>query len=88
MVVTMNKPNVASDYTKLKELLVEYSKHLVALEKENKKLKKSADKLVIAEETLKEVQDLINSNEEIVHFYTAKKEFNKPIDLYFRGTKK
>ena len=86
--MTKAKVEAVSDYAKLKDLLVEYSKQLVEFEKENKKLKNKAKKLEIAEATLKQVQDLINSNEEIYCFATAKKEFNKPIDLYFRGTKK
>ena len=40
-----------------------------------------------AEETLRKVQDLINSNEDICFFYSAKKEFNKPINDYFRKVK-
>jgi len=86
----MNKPKIenVSDYAKLKEMLSTYSKYLLELEKEIKKLKRKELQLEIAENTLQQVQDLINSNEEIAFFHTAKKEFNRPIDLYFRGQKK
>lgn len=53
--------------------------------------KKAIDKLIekkrLAEKTLRNVQDLINSNVEIVHFKSAKQEFNKPIEDYFRKAK-
>lgn len=56
-----------------------------------KYLDKQIDKLQyekeLAEVTLKKVQDLINSNEEICFFYSAKKEFNKPINDYFKKVK-
>ena len=85
----MNKSKIenVSDYAKLKDLLVEYSKQLVDFEKENKRLRSKAVKLEIAEDTLKQVQDLINSNEEICYFYTAKQEIRKPIEEYFKRRK-
>lgn len=83
----MNNKSGASDYAKLKNLLVEYSKQLVDFEKENKRLRSKAVKLEIAEDTLKQVQDLINSNEEICYFHTAKQEIRKPIEDYFKKVK-
>ena len=85
----MNKVKIEaiSDYKRLQNLLVEYSKQLVDFEKENKRLKSKAVKLENAEEVLRQVQDLINSNEEICYFSKAKAEFNKPINNYFRKVK-
>ena len=71
-----------SDYLKTIEKL-EYYQKLV-----NKSaIEKLVDRVQLAEKTLKKVQDLINSNEEIVCFETAKKEFNKPINDYFKKVK-
>ncbi len=49
---------------------------------------KLTEKLNKAEETLKDVLDLINSNEDLAHFYSAKKEIRKPIEDYFKKAKK
>lgn len=41
----------------------------------------------MAEETLKKVLDLINSNEDLAYFYSAKNEIRKPIEDYFKKVK-
>jgi len=80
----MNKIKVGeiSDYAKVLGELKQYKKLFNMVE-----IEKLIDKLHQAEYTLRQVQDLINSNEEIVHFHSAKKEFNKPIEDYFKGVK-
>ena len=52
-----------------------------------KQILKKANKLDKAEDTLKKVLDLINSNENLVHFISTKKEIRKPIEEYFKGRK-
>lgn len=79
----------SSDYAKLlkkyNELVKDVPIEYIILKL--KKLGEADEKLKLAEKALKQVQDLINSNEEIVHFHSAKKEFNKPIEDYFRKVK-
>lgn len=80
----MNKIKVGeiSDYAKVLGELKQYKKLFNMVE-----IEKLIDKLNQAEQTLRQVQDLINSNEEIVHFKSAKQEFNKPIEDYFKKVK-
>lgn len=44
-------------------------------------------KTKMAEETLFKVLGLINSNEDLAHFYCAKQEIRKPIEDYFKKVK-
>lgn len=79
----MNKKvKIFSDYLKISEEL-EYYKKLV-----NKSaIEELIEQKQFAEKTLRKVQDLINSNEDICYFQQAKRDFNKPIDDYFRKVK-
>ena len=52
-----------------------------------KEILKNASKLKEAEKTLNKVLDLINSNEDLAHFYSTKNELRKPIEEYFRKEK-
>lgn len=52
-----------------------------------KEMVKNAGKLEEAEKTLNKVLDLINSNEDLVHFHTTKNELRKPIEDYFKKVK-
>lgn len=76
----MNKE--ISDYARVLGELKQYKKLFNMVE-----IEKLIDKLNQAECTLRQVQDLINSNVEIVHFKSAKQEFNKPIEDYFKKVK-
>ena len=40
-----------------------------------------------SKETIRKLQDYINSNEEIVHFHSLKKGFNKLVEDYFKKVK-
>ena len=40
-----------------------------------------------SKETIRKLQDYVNSNEEIVHFYSLKKGFNKLVEDYFKKVK-
>lgn len=55
--------------------------------KKLKKLNKLENKLKVAENTLNRVLDLINSNEELAHFYSVKEELRKPIEDFFKKVK-
>lgn len=52
-----------------------------------KEMIKNAGKLEEAEKTLNKVYDLINSNEDLVHFDSTRKEIRKPIEDYFKKVK-
>lgn len=52
-----------------------------------KEMVKNAGKLEEAEKTLSKVLDLINSNEDLVHFDSTRKEIRKPIEDYFKKVK-
>ena len=52
-----------------------------------KEILKNASKLEEAEKTLTKVLDLINSNEDLAHFYSTKEELRKPIENYFKKVK-
>ena len=73
-----SKIDGTSDYAKTLEELKIYKKlfNMSEIEKLN-------DRLQYAEHTLRKVHDLINSNEDLVHFYTTKNEIRKPIEEYF-----
>ena len=79
-----------SDYAKLKEELELYKSRRIALEDiiyNLKKMNEKAKRVEEAERVLNKVLDLINSNEDLVHFYITKKELRKPIEDYFRKVK-
>ena len=79
-----------SDYAKLKQELEMYKSRQIKLEDIIYNLKntyKKAERLDLAEQTLKKVLDLINSNEDLAYFYTTKKEIRKPIEDYFKKVK-
>lgn len=78
-----------SDYAILKQKYEELKADIPMefIIKKMERLKNVDLKLIEAEKTLKIVLDLINSNEDLVHFYTAKKEIRKPIEEYFKKVK-
>ena len=79
-----------SDYAKLKEELELYKNRYITMEDimfNLKRINAKAKKLDQAEKTLNRVLDLINSNEDLVHFESAKKEIRKPIEEYFKKVK-
>jgi uncharacterized protein YciW len=48
-------------------------------------MNEKAKKVEEAERVLNKVLDLINSNEDLVHFESTKKELRKPIEEYFKS---
>ena len=86
----MNKIIGKSDYAKLKEELELYKARHISIEDiiyNLKKINDKAKKLEEAEKTLNKVFDLINSNEDLAHFYSTKEELRKPIEDYFKKVK-
>ena len=85
----MNKIRLdrSSDYSKVVEELNYYKKLANSILNINEVLSKAVKDKQRAEDTLNKVYDLINSNEEIVCFQSAKKEIRKPIEDYFKGVK-
>lgn len=85
----MNKIRLdrSSDYAKVVEELNYYKKLANSILNINEVLSKAVKDKQRAEDTLNKVYDLINSNEEIVYFQSAKKEIRKPIEDYFKGVK-
>lgn len=76
-----------SDYAKVVEQLNAYKKlvdHVLNIRHEIDILIEDKRK---AEHTLRVVEDLINSNEELTHFSSVKKELRKPIEDYFKKVK-
>lgn len=85
-----SKLDGTSDYARLKEELELYKSKKIKMEDiifNIRNTYKKAERLEFAEETLKKVLDLINSNEEIAYFYTSKKQIRKPIEDYFKKVK-
>ena len=85
----MNKAKSKSDYAVLLEKYNGLKKN-VSMDVIIDKLKKFGEvekRLKDAESTLNKIIDLINSNEDLVHFYTTKNELRKPIEDYFRKEK-
>lgn len=87
--VIMNKIRLdrSSDYAKVVEELNYYKKLANSILNINEVLDKAVKDKQFAEDTLNKVYDLINSNEEIFYFKTAKQELRKPIEDYFRKVK-
>lgn len=85
----MNKIRLdrSSDYAKVVEELNYYKKLANSILNINEVLSKAVKDKQRAEDTLNKVYDLINSNEEIVYFQSARKEIRKPIEDYFKGVK-
>lgn len=85
----MNKIRLdrSSDYAKVVEELNYYKKLANSILNINDVLGKAVKDKQRAEDTLNKVYDLINSNEEIVYFQSAKKEIRKPIEDYFKEVK-
>lgn len=85
----MNKIRLdrSSDYAKVVEELNYYKKLANSILNINDVLGKAVKDKQRAEDTLNKVYDLINSNEEIVYFQSARKEIRKPIEDYFKGVK-
>lgn len=85
----MNKIRLdrSSDYAKVVEELNYYKKLANSILNINEVLDKAVKDKQFAEETLNKVYDLINSNEDLAHFYSTKEELRKPIEDYFRKAK-
>ena len=86
----MNKLVGKSDYAKLKEELELYKSRHITMENiifNLKRINTKARRLDQAEKVLHKVLDLINSNEELTHFYSVKQEIRKPIEEYFKKVK-
>ena len=85
----MNKIRLdrSSDYAKVVEELNYYKKLANSILNINEVLSKAIKDKQRAEDTLNKVYDLINSNEEIVYFQSARKEIRKPIEDYFKKVK-
>lgn len=85
----MNKIRLdrSSDYAKVVEELNYYKKLANSILNINEVLGKAVKDKQFAEETLNKVYDLINSNEDLVHFYSTKEELRKPIEDYFKKVK-
>lgn len=77
--MSKSKLDGTSDYAKTLEELKIYKKLFNMSE-----IEKLIDRLQYAEHTLRKVHDLINSNEDLVHFYSTKKELRQPIEEYFK----
>ena len=76
------QPMATSDYAKKVAELKIYKRLFNMPE-----LERLMDRLNNAEQTLSVVLDLINSNEDLAHFHTTKKEIRKPIEDYFKKVK-
>jgi endonuclease IV len=85
----MNKIRLdrSSDYSKVLEELNYYKKLANNLVNINEVLGGAVKDKQRAEETLNKVLDLINSSEDLAHFYSAKQEIRKPIEDYFKKVK-
>ena len=86
----VNKLVGKSDYAKLKEELELYKSRHITMEDvifNLKRINTKARRLDQAEKVLNKVLDLINSNEELAHFYSVKQEIRKPIEEYFKKVK-
>ena len=86
----MNKSKLIgkSDYVKLKEELELYKSRHVTMDDimfNLKRINQKAKKLEQAERVLNKVLDLINSNEDLVHFESTKKEIRQPIEDYLKS---
>lgn len=87
--VIMNKINLGSksDYAKVLDELKYYKKLASAIVNINDTIDKSISDKQLAENTIRKMQDYINSNEEIVHFHSLKKGFNDLVEDYFKKVK-
>lgn len=85
--MSKTKVDGTSDYAKVLDELKYYKKLASAIVDINDIIDKAISDKQLAENTLKKVQDYINSNEEIVHFHSLKKGFNNLIEDYFKKVK-
>lgn len=85
--MSKTKVDGTSDYAKVLDELKYYKKLASAIVNINDTIDKAISDKQLAENTLKKVQDYINSNEEIVHFHSLKKGFNDLIEDYFKKVK-
>lgn len=81
------KVDGTSDYVKVLDELKYYKKLASGIININETIDKAISDKQFAENTLKKVQDYINSNEEIVHFHSLKKGFNDLVEDYFKKVK-
>lgn len=85
--MSKTKIDGTSDYAKVLDELKYYKKLASAIININDTIDKAIIDKQLAENTLKKVQDYINSNEEIVHFHSLKKGFNDLVEDYFKKVK-
>ena len=86
--MSKTKVDGTSDYAKVLDELKYYKKLASAVVDINDTIDKAIRDKQLAENTLKKVQDYINSNEEIVHFHSLKKGFNDLVEDYFKKVSK
>ncbi|MBO7526479.1 MAG: hypothetical protein J6T74_01125 [Clostridia bacterium] len=85
--MSKTKIDGTSDYAKVLDELKYYKKLASGVANINETIDKAISDKQLAENTLKKVQDYINSNEEIAHFHSLKNGFNKLIEDYFKKVK-
>lgn len=76
-----------SDYAKVLDELKYYRKLASGIVNINETINKATSDKQLAEDTIRKMQDYINSNEEIVHFHSLKKGFNNLVEDYFKKVK-
>ena len=85
--MSKTKVDGTSDYAKVLDELKYYKKLASAIVNINDTIDKSISDKQLAENTIRKMQDYINSNEEIAHFHSLKKGFNDLVEDYFRKMK-
>lgn len=85
--MSKTKVDGTSDYAKVLDELKYYKKLASAIVNINDTIDKAISDKQLAEDTIRKMQDYINSNEEIVHFHSLKKGFNNLVEEYFKKVK-
>lgn len=85
--MSKTKIDGTSDYAKVLDELKYYKKLASGIENINETIDKAISDKQLAEDTIRKMQDYINSNEEIVHFHSLKKGFNNLVEDYFKKVK-
>lgn len=76
-----------SDYARVLDELKYYRKLASGIVNINETINKATSDKQLAEDTIRKMQDYINSNEEIAHFHSLKKGFNNLVEDYFKKVK-
>ena len=85
--MSKTKVDGTSDYAKVLDELKYYKKLASGVININETIDKAISDKQLAENTIRKMQDYINSNEEIAHFYSLKKGFNDLVEDYFKKVK-